>query len=69
MESTPEQLGKQSQKDAEAGMATFIDLFGLDGARTRANELVEEAVAAVHRYGNKAVNLADAARFVVNRKT
>lgn len=69
VESTPEQLGKQTQKDADAGKATFIDLFGLDGARARASELVEEAVAAVHRYGNKAVNLEDAARFVVNRKT
>ena len=69
VESTPEQLGKQTQKDADAGKATFIDLFGLDGARSKASELVDEAVSAVERFGNKAVNLADAARFVVDRKT
>ncbi len=69
VESTPEQLGKQTQKDAEAGKATFIDLFGLDGARAKANELIEEAVAAIARYGNKAINLEAAARFVVDRKT
>jgi len=69
IESTPEQLGKQTQKDAEAGKATFIDLFGLDGAKAKATELVDEAVSAVKRYGNKAVNLEAAARFVVDRKT
>ena len=67
VESTPEQLGKQTQKDAEAGKSTFIDLFGLDGAKARANELVDEAVAAVARFGNKATNLSTAARFVVSR--
>ena len=32
-ESTAEQLGKRTQKDADAGKATFIDLLGLEGAR------------------------------------
>ena len=68
VESTPEQLGKQTQKDAGAGKSTFIDLFGLDGAKARARELVDEAIAAVERYGNKASNLTTAARFVVSRK-
>ena len=69
VESTPEALGKQTQKDAHAGKATFIDLYGLEGARSKANELVDEAVTAVERYGNKAIHLQAAARYVVNRKT
>lgn len=69
IESTPEQLGKQTQKDAGAGKATFIDLFGLDGARAKAGELVDEAVDALAAYGAKAGNLRAAARFIIERKT
>ena len=36
VELTPERLGKATQKDSTAGKATFIELFGLDGAKTRA---------------------------------
>ena len=67
-ESTPEQLGKQTQKDAEAGKATFIDLMGLDGAKRRAHELVDEACAALTPFGNKAGILQEAALFIVERK-
>lgn len=69
IESTPEMLGKQTQKDADAGKATFIDLLGLDGAKARARELIDEAVAGLERYGGKAGLLADAARFIVERRT
>ncbi len=68
IESTPEMLGKQTQKDAEAGKATFIDLLGLNGAKARARELVDEAVAGLAPYGDKAALLADAARFIIERK-
>ena len=67
-ESTPEQLGKQTQKDAEAGKATFIDLMGLDGAKRRAHELVDEACSALTPFGNKAGSLQEAALFIVERK-
>jgi farnesyl diphosphate synthase len=69
VESTPEQLGKQTQKDAVAGKSTFIDLYGLDGARAKAGELIEESTAALDRFGDKASTLREAAAFVVNRKT
>ncbi len=67
-ESTPEQLGKQTQKDAEAGKATFIDLMGLDGAKARAHGLVDEACAALDVFGNRAGILREAALFIVERK-
>ncbi len=67
-ESTPEQLGKQTQKDAEAGKATFIDLLGLDGAKARAHQLVDEACAALDVFGNRAGILREAALFIVERK-
>jgi farnesyl diphosphate synthase len=68
VESSPEQLGKATQKDADAGKATFIDLFGLDGARQKASALADEACDALAPYGDKAAILRDAARFIVERK-
>ena len=67
--STPEQLGKATQKDAGAGKATFIDLLGLEGARSRAAELVDEACAALDGFGAEADNLRHAARFIIERRT
>jgi len=66
--STPETLGKATQKDAAAGKATFIDLYGVDGALARARELVDAAVASLAPFGDEAKRLADAARFIVERK-
>lgn len=68
VESSPEQLGKATQKDADAGKATFIDLFGLDGAKQKASALADEACDAVTCYGDKAATLREAARFIVERK-
>jgi farnesyl diphosphate synthase len=68
VESTPEQLGKATQKDKTAGKATFIDLLGLDGARLKARALVEEASASLDRFGPAADTLRGAARFIVERQ-
>ncbi|MCA3573296.1 MAG: polyprenyl synthetase family protein [Aestuariivirga sp.] len=68
IESTPEALGKATQKDRNMGKATFVDLLGLDGARARAEALVEEAIDSLSPYGAKAVILSEAARFIVERR-
>ena len=68
VESTPEKLGKATQKDRSAGKATFIDHLGLDGAKARANTLTDEAIAALDRFGDRSTLLAEAARFIVERK-
>ena len=60
--------GKRLQKDAEAGKATFVSLLGLDGAKTRARDLVAQAEAALQPYGSDAENLREAARFVISRE-
>ncbi|MEZ5750610.1 MAG: polyprenyl synthetase family protein [Paracoccaceae bacterium] len=59
--------GKRLQKDAEAGKATFVSLLGLEPARQRARDLIDEACAALTPYGDKADALREAARFVINR--
>jgi len=60
-------VGKAVGKDADAGKATFVSLLGLDGAKRRADDLVQEACDALSPYGDGAETLKDAARFVVNR--
>ncbi|MCV6586158.1 MAG: polyprenyl synthetase family protein [Marinibacterium sp.] len=59
--------GKRLQKDADAGKATFVSLLGLDGARARASDLVDQACAALDGFGSGATVLKDAARFVISR--
>lgn len=60
--------GKRTQKDAEAGKATFVSLLGLEAARDRAEALVTEAEAALADFGDKAESLRQAARFAISRK-
>ena len=59
--------GKRVGKDADAGKATFVSLLGLEGAKARAADLVQEAEAALAGYGKGADNLIAAARFVIAR--
>ncbi len=69
VESTPEALGKATQKDKAAGKATFVDLLGMTEAKRRAAALVDEAIGAVAGFGEKSAVLAEAARFIVSRKS
>lgn len=61
-------IGKRVGKDDVAGKATFVSLLGLDGAKTRARELVAQAVDALCIYDARADTLREAARFVVSRE-
>ncbi|QBF29745.1 polyprenyl synthetase family protein [Thalassococcus sp. S3] len=67
VEGDAEKAGKRLQKDADAGKATFVSLLGLDGARSKATELVDEACAALDPYGADADTLRDTARFIISR--
>lgn len=60
--------GKRLQKDADAGKATFVSLLGLEGAKTRAKALVDEAQAALDPYGDGADLLRQTAEFVIARR-
>jgi geranylgeranyl diphosphate synthase type II len=62
-------LGKRAQKDASRGKLTFPRLLGVDASRNRAEQLMEEACAAVAAaFGSRAEPLSAMARYVVNRK-
>lgn len=60
-------VGKAVGKDTEAGKATFVSLLGLDGAKARARELVNDACDALDVYGDQAATLREAACFVISR--
>ena len=60
-------VGKAVRKDDAAGKATFVSLLGLDGAKSRAKELVDVACDALNPYGAQAQTLRDAAQFVIAR--
>jgi geranylgeranyl diphosphate synthase type II len=66
--STPEQLGKATNKDAGIGKNTYPGLLGIEGTRAAAAEQVKAALAALAGFGASADQLRDVARFVVARK-
>ena len=63
-----ESLGKPAGQDAEMDKATFIKLLGMDGAKSKAADLVESAKAHLDRFGDSAAPLKGAADFVFERK-
>lgn len=67
VESTSEQMGKNTRKDSVLGKLTYPSLLGLEASRRWANQLVAEACSAVAPLGSAASNLIDVAKFVVDR--
>jgi farnesyl diphosphate synthase len=61
-------LGKAAGKDAAAGKATLVATLGVDKARARLSELVEEANAALGSFGEKSDTLRATARFIAERR-
>lgn len=59
--------GKALQKDADAGKATYVSLLGIDAARAQAHALVEEAIAALVPFGEKADLLRAIAHYTLER--
>ena len=64
---TREELGKSAGSDAEQGKATFVGVYGLEGARREADESVRRAVSALARVDGDTSGLEDMALFVRHR--
>ncbi|NOZ43141.1 MAG: polyprenyl synthetase family protein [Alphaproteobacteria bacterium] len=60
-------IGKTTGKDAAAGKATLISLVGADQARTKAEMLINQALQHLEVFGDKAENLRNLAKFIINR--
>src|SRR5919112_4615442 len=65
--STREALGKSAGSDAEKGKATFVGVYGLEGAKRQADEAVGRAMAALSRVKGDTSGLRELAYFVRHR--
>lgn len=63
-----EAMGKKTGKDAQAGKATLVGLYGLERAREVAAGLVGKAEALLEPHGEAARTLRDCARYVLARQ-
>ena len=63
------EVGKAVAKDAPAGKATLVSLYGLDGARQALRDTQSRARHALARYGDRAAGLIAAVDFMAARKS
>ena len=61
-------LGKTAGKDEAAGKATYVSVHGLEKARTIADGLLADALAAVAPLGDRGRVLAGLAETIVRRQ-
>jgi len=66
---TSAQLGKTAGKDLASEKATYPALFGIEGSKKKAAELLEAASNAVEYFGSRGDSLKSLARFLVERRT
>lgn len=64
-----EAAGKATGKDAAAGKATLVAALGIVAARAKLEETIAAAVEALAPFGSQATLLADAARFMRDRRS
>jgi len=60
-------LGKTAGKDADANKPTYVTILGLSRAKELANELYNNAVAPLTRYGQESQRLIELAQFITQR--
>src|ERR671917_1454230 len=67
--STRDALGKSVGSDAEQGKATFVGVYGLEGARREADEALGRSLAALGRVDGDTSGLRELALFVRHRES
>jgi geranylgeranyl diphosphate synthase, type II len=67
--STREELGKSAGSDAEQGKATFVGVFGLDGARREADGAAKRALGALSMVDGDTTGLRELVYFVRHRES
>jgi geranylgeranyl diphosphate synthase type II len=67
VESTPEQMGKQTRKDSELGKLTYPGLLGLQESKQLAEELISKAIQRVSSLGERTQGLVELAEYVIRR--
>ena len=65
---TREELGKDANTDAERGKQTYPALYGLERARTLAQDRADHAISRLKGFDKKADSLRGMAQYIVSRK-
>ena len=65
---TREELGKDANTDAERGKQTYPALYGLERARTLAQDRADHAISRLKGFDEKADSLRGMAQYIVSRK-
>ncbi|UCD66618.1 MAG: polyprenyl synthetase family protein [Deltaproteobacteria bacterium] len=68
VEGTEEQLGKAAGSDAERNKATYPAMFGVDETKKKASEAVDESLAALETFDERANMLRELAKYILTRK-
>lgn len=68
VEADPQDTGKDSGKDEQAGKSTFVSTLGKDAARDRAEMLVNQAIAHLKIFEGRATMLKALAEYVLARR-
>ena len=66
---TAEAMGKATGKDAALGKQTLVGQLGLDGARARLKDIVNEALGCLRTFGPRADGLRATARYFASRES
>jgi farnesyl diphosphate synthase len=69
VEGSAAETGKPVGADAAAGKATFVSILGVERARAQAELLVDQAIAHLDLFEQRAELLRQIARYVVSRRT
>jgi geranylgeranyl diphosphate synthase type II len=69
VEGTPEQTGKRTRKDHDAGKLTYPGVIGVEASRREVERLVGAAISAVSVLGPSAEPLRDLARVLASRRS
>jgi farnesyl diphosphate synthase len=67
IEGATEVIGKQQGADIDRGKATWPALFGMEAARAKADELLQQSLAELSDMGSAAEPLREIARYIVTR--
>ncbi len=65
---TQDTLGKATGKDQAMGKSTLVGLYGVEAARQKLDDLIEQADASLVGFDKKADILRQTTRFVINRE-